>query len=60
MAGKKNLLMATPAVTLECTPGSHRNWRKITKLPLRLEMSPDSAAMPAKQYRVPIQTCKEP
>ena len=38
--------MATPAVTQEYTPGSHRNSRKTMKLPRRWEMKPDSPALP--------------
>ena len=55
---KQKLLMATTAVTRECTPGFRRNSRKTMKLPPRLEMRPDSPALRAEQCLVPNQTGK--
>ena len=55
---KQKFLMATPAVTRECTPGSRRNSIKTMKLPPRCEMSPDSRALRAEQFLVPNQTGK--
>ena len=46
---KQNLLMATPALTRECTPGSRRKSRKTIKLPPRFEMRSDSPALCAEQ-----------
>ena len=56
---KQKLLMATPAVTRECTPGSRHNSRKTMKLPPHREMRPDSPALRAEQCLVPNKTCKE-
>ena len=56
---KQKLLVATPAVTRECTPGSCCNSRKTMKLPLA-EMRPDSPALHVQQCLVPKQTGKEP
>ena len=57
---KQKLLMSTPKVTRECTPGSSRNSRKTMKLPPRGEMRPDSPALRAEQCLIPNQTGKEP
>ena len=51
--------MAIPTVTREYTPGSCRNSRKPMRFPPRREMRPDSPALVAEQFRVPIQTRKE-
>ena len=55
---KQMLLMATPAVTREYTPGSHRNSRKTMILRHRRDMSPNplhcvqsNSLFPIKQVR---------
>ena len=53
---KQKFLMATLAVTPECTPGSRRNTRKTMKLPPHQEMRPDFPALRAEQCLVPNQT----
>ena len=55
---KEKFLMATPAITREHTPGSHRNSRKTMRLAARREMRPDSPALHAEQFLVPNQTGK--
>ena len=57
---KQKFLMATPAVTREYNPGSHRNSRKTMRLPPHREMRPDSPALCAEQFLVINQTGKEP
>ena len=52
--------VAIPAATREYTPDSCCNSRKPRRLPPRREMSPDSPALVAEQFRVPNQTRKEP
>ena len=44
---KQKLLMATPAVTREYTPGPRHNLRKTMRLPPRREMTPDYPALHA-------------
>ena len=46
--------MAIPAVTREYSPGSRRNARKTMRLPPQRETRPDSPALHAEQFRVPI------
>ena len=55
---KQKLLVATPAVTRECTPGSCCNWRKTMKHPLAERLGPiplhcmyRNALFPIKQVR---------
>ena len=57
---KQKLLMATPAITRECTPCSRHNSRKTMKLSPRLEMMPESPVLHAEQCLVSNQTGKEP
>ena len=52
--------MAIPAVTREYTPGSCRNSRNPMRHSPRREMTLDSPALHAEQYRILNQTCKEP
>ena len=56
---KQKFLMAIIAITLEHTPGSRRNSRKIMRLAARWEMRPDTHALSAEQFLVPNQTGKE-
>ena len=60
LMNKQKLLRATLAITREHTPGSRRNSRKTMRLATRWEMRPDSPALRAEQFLVPIQTGKEP
>ena len=57
---KQKFLMATPAVTLEYTPGSLCNLRKTRRIPPHREMRPDSPTLRAEQLLVHNQTGKEP
>ena len=56
---KQKFLMATPAITREHTPGSHRNSSKTMSHADRLEMRPESPALRAEQFLFPNQTGKE-
>ena len=57
---KQRLLMATPVVTRDCTPGSCCNSRKRMRHLPRWEIGLDSPALHGEQSRIPNQTCKEP
>ena len=56
---KQKMLMSTPAVTRDYTPGSHRTSRKTWRVPSHREMRPDYPALHAEQCPVPEQTDKE-
>ena len=59
LLNKHEFCMAISAVPRECTLGSRWNSRKYMTSPRR-EMRPDSPALPAEQFHVRNETCKEP
>ena len=54
------VLKGHPTITREHSPRSRHNSRKSMRLPLHLEMNPDSPALRAEQFCVPHQIHKEP
>ena len=57
---KQKCLMSSPAVTLDRTPASRCNSRKIIRVPARWKMRPDSPVLRAEQFLFPNQRGKEP